>query len=324
MLEKIKNTTQEITLEQAMFWVNKVPNNTRSFDTREDKLSGSGVTPQTLAELEQLGLQSSTIDGVKHFDSYDLSNISLLLGLPSLQRMAMRCWRASLNNARNAKTMEAQIEYKIDPSQLENDQDDLSVLIPNVGRTRTAISEQLWSGAQALHFQPDLPEKLASFIKATLEGVTFFMLHEELRWNETFFLENRLAECGGASKFLVKRAREEGFEARQVFGLILAEPYATPHFWAEFKIDNQWVAVDPLLIRVLRRSAFLSAEMWPEDRSPGRVLLKLSEVVGYEPQLGRPILSGLEDEAFRIDPIVTQGRRDIAASFPTTFSINAD
>lgn len=302
---------------RVMSWVGKVPDEHRDFEVPKDQVLTSGIKPELLAKLDANGLPSRVVDGTKHYDGFDLSNISLHMSLPSLQKMAMRCWKSALHMADGADELSFRLEYKIEPNELKKGNGPLRVLIPFEGRKDAAPSELVWSGTFVRATRPLLlPTEVADLLHSTLEGVKFYMLREGLRWQTSFIEKTKLAECGGASKLLCLKASARDIQARQLFGLILAQPYAAPHFWTEFMIDGEWIAADPMLLRVLHMSSGLSPETWPEHRSPGAVLLPLSEVIGYEPEMGRPILQGLESEAFRIDPIVTQNERDVTASFP--------
>jgi hypothetical protein len=87
----------------------------------------------------------------------------------------------------------------------------------------------------------------------------------------------RIANCRSAAGLLVEEAPALGVEARLAHGLLLAPPYSTPHNWAEVRTDDGWLSLDPLLIALLTRFAGLDAAAWPPQRSPGAILLRLSE-----------------------------------------------
>lgn len=304
-----------------MSWVNMISDDHRLFTVPADQSRTFGIREELLAELESDGLPFRMKDGIKHYDGFDLNNISLHMGLPSLQKMAMRCWKSSLVAADETDQLSFSLEYRIDPSQLAMEDGALRVLVPFKGRQVVAPGQLIWSGAFARSTQlPSFPPEIVELMQTTLAGVKFYMLREEVRWQSAFIEKNKLAECGGTSKLLCQKAHDQGIRARQVFGLILAQPYATPHYWIEFMVDDEWIAADPMMLRVLHMSSALNSQTWPEHRSPDAVLLALSEVIGYEEKMGRPILKGMENEPIRIDPTVTQGARDVLTSFPLAIS----
>ena len=130
------------------------------------------------------------------------------------------------------------------------------------------------------------------------------MLHDPIRWNSPFILQHRLTECGGFSKLLVEMANVQGIEARQVFGFLFSKPYATGHYWSEFRIDGEWVAADPLMIRLLNQHAGLPPAEWPEHRSPAGALLRLALIDGYD-SVGAPYLDCFDTKRFRQYAIAT-------------------
>lgn len=301
--------------EDVLPLLHHVPDHHRVFDLPQAKAALSGMTPDLLARLVEIGLPYRDTPEGRAFDRYDLDNVALYSGRPSLQRMAMRSWRSALSTLdRPGGVPRRVLEYRLnDASQTDRPMtvataDQGVVQIPRAGAV-------LWR--QELSPPPPparLPEPLRSLMAEEMDGLRFFMLREGLRWNLEFVRQTGLAECGGASKLLVAAAKARGLTARHAFGLILAEPYATPHFWAEFLVGDEWVAADPMLIRVLTTACGLDPTVWSEHRSPGGALLRLTDVAGYDAQ-GRPLLRHITDSAYRLDPIVTAGDEDIATSF---------
>ena len=312
-------------VEDLMPLLHQVPDAHRRFDLPETKAGLSGMTSALLDRLIALGLPWRAGPDGRLFDRYDLDNIALYTGRPSLQRMAMRSWRsalAALDHPRGPPGLV--VDYRLDATHQRPRP--LTVMTAAHGRVVVdGADTPLWREdipPPEPRSPTPLPEPVRRLLTEAMAGLCFFMVREGLRWDSAFSRRTGLAECGGAAKLLVRAAREEGFEARHAFGLILAQPYATPHFWTEFHIDGRWIAVDPLLIRVLRATCGLDAARWHEHRSPGGALLRLSEVAGYDPA-GRPLLRGTTETGYRLDPIVTAGEEDIPASFCVTVTTAA-
>lgn len=125
---------------------------------------------------------------------------------------------------------------------------------------------------------------------AELADYDFCWLRPPLEADLAFVRRTRLANCRSTAGLLVAEAPRLGVEARLAHGLLLAPPYSTPHNWAELRVDGEWVALDPLLLGLLARFAGLDAAAWPPPRSPGAILLRLTEP-------GTPLVTATDDGA---------------------------
>ncbi|HEX4806173.1 MAG TPA: transglutaminase domain-containing protein [Conexibacter sp.] len=112
---------------------------------------------------------------------------------------------------------------------------------------------------------------------ADLASYDFCWLRPPLEADLAFVRRTRLANCRSTAGLLVEEAPALGVEARLAHGLLLAPPYSTPHNWAEVRVGEAWVALDPLLLGLLARFAGLDPGAWPPPRSPGAILLRLTE-----------------------------------------------
>jgi hypothetical protein len=110
---------------------------------------------------------------------------------------------------------------------------------------------------------------------AELDAIDFFILPEAIRWDTEFMFSAKIADCGGATDWLVDEGRRRGLQARFAFGLLTAKPYSTPHCWPEFGVDGLWVPLDPLLLGAMRSWAGLDPAAWPSYRSTGSVVARL-------------------------------------------------
>jgi hypothetical protein len=159
----------------------------------------------------------------------------------------------------------------------------VELLAPGGRRVRAEAG----AGGAALGFEttmrgelPPLPGKLADALGELLADIAaydFVWMWPPLETNLAFVRRTRLANCRSAAGLLVEEAPRLGVEARLAHGLLLAPPYSTPHNWAEVRTAEGWVALDPLLLSLLACFAGLDAVAWPPQRSPGAILLRLTE-----------------------------------------------
>jgi hypothetical protein len=127
---------------------------------------------------------------------------------------------------------------------------------------------------------PPLPRALEHVLAELLEDLAsyeFCWLWPPLETDLAWVRRTRIANCRSAAGLLVEEAPALGVEARLAHGLLLAPPYSTPHNWAEVRTDDGWVSLDPLLLALLTRFAGLDAADWPPQRSPGAILLRLTD-----------------------------------------------
>jgi hypothetical protein len=127
---------------------------------------------------------------------------------------------------------------------------------------------------------PPLPRELEHALAellADLASYEFCWLRPPLESDLAWVRRRRIANCRSAAGLLVEEAPALGIEARLAHGLLLAPPYSTPHNWAEVRTAEGWVSLDPLLLALLKRFAGLDPAEWPPQRSPGAILLRLTE-----------------------------------------------
>jgi hypothetical protein len=161
---------------------------------------------------------------------------------------------------------------------------EIELLAPGGERVRAEAGAR---GASAVGFAttmrgalPPLPadvERALGELLADLGTYDFCWLRPPLEADLAFVRRTRLANCRSTAGLLVEEAPRLGVEARLAHGLLLAPPYSTPHNWAEVRADGGWVALDPLLLGLLARFVGLDPAAWPPGRSPGAILLRLTE-----------------------------------------------
>lgn len=277
-----------------------------------------GLDDALLDAMERAGL-SRRVGDDRHYDGYDCANLSLHLRLPSVQRMAMRSWAATLRHAQSVPALAYRLDIALEPG-LATPSGPLEVMVPEGGR-RSLVADDSGvlhtvQGVNPCHYPP-FPAEVAALLDE-VAAIDFFMLSERLRWDVEAIAANRFAECGGCAKWLKTEADRRALPARQFFGLLLAKPYSTPHFWTAFEIDGRWIPADPLLIKLLRQTANLSPADWPLHRSPGAAFLPLAAVLGFRADDGRPVIEHVDPALDVINPLALRGDREVAVSLPTT------
>ena len=258
--------------------VRRVPSRLRRFSATEAAArTRHRIDAGLLDRLIGHGLPVVAAGGLRLFDDYDLANISLHLGLTSVRRRALRSWAGALRAAPGSGRA---IGYAPScPAPGHTSPCRFGLLVPGGRRVGRAGGGD---GVTSLHTLtvrprtawPELPSAVAELL-AEPSGLHFFLLPETLRWDLGFLRDSGLADCGGATRLCVREGRRRGLDVRFSFGLLVAKPYSTPHCWAEFRVDDVWVPVDPLLVSVLCRWGGLPAREWPPTRSPGALFTRL-------------------------------------------------
>lgn len=275
-----------------------VSNEFRRFDTDANMAQSLyGVSVSLLDELVELGLPSEVHENKRYFHGFDLSNIGLHAGLPSVQRMAIRTWARTHQLLVEPILMNANIKILPLSGDLVSSNPLMTLNIPLIDTPKFASGR--------------IQDLLFEFSK-----FKFFMLPEGCRWDIEFILKNRICECGGASKLMLFLAKDFDVEVRQCFGLLLAKPFSTGHYWAEFKLDGEWVAFDPLLLNLLHLTTRLDKIVWPINRSNGGALHRLCVIQGYD-SAGVPDLGKFLDLPNVANPLMVLDGQAIAVSLPT-------
>ncbi|MDP4568278.1 transglutaminase domain-containing protein [Pseudomonas sp. LPH60] len=291
----------------------KVEDHHRRFSVAAGEAGLYGFVDSDLQALKSIGLVSRIQEHDEFFDPDDLYSLSLHLRLPSLHKLAMRSWATAFRQSDRQR----QVELVYTLNEKQPPQGPIQVL---TAAERLCVLEAPQGGdfyRQCLVIPGQmrlLPSPFRELIEEVSAGMQFYMLHDGVRWDLEFMSRHKLAECGGFSKLLVERAKALGLPARQVFGLLLSSPYATGHYWAELQICGEWIAVDPLMIRLLSQQAGLVCDQWPLHRSPLGALLRLCVVESYDHN-GAPCLSCFEDKYFRQLPVATAGTTQYQVSY---------
>ena len=261
--------------------VRRLPDELRTFsiDRRAARLL-YGVTDDVLQQLEEHGLPCRSQAEKRLYDPNDLSNVSLYLGLPSVQRQAMQGWLDTLELVGDAaEAPRFVVKYATMAMPGEKGPRHLQVGLPE-GQTEL-IEAEPGAIVKAIEWTPRLkwPDAAPVLreILCDIASMNFFLIPPQLRQDAGFATRTRLLDCGLASRITITRAQEAGLPMRLRYGLLLAKPAATVHAWAECNIEGNWTPFDPLILATLSRHLGLSADVWPPERSPGAMLLPLGD-----------------------------------------------
>lgn len=287
-------STQTSTLLEVL---NQMSDDYRNFSL-EAKVASSryGLRADLLQKLIKGGLSHRQRKDEIYLDAMDVSNISLHLQLPSIQRLAMRSWAQTFKRVDAASCIKADIA--IHPISAARDTKPLEL-----------VHITLNSSAP-----PPPPEAVPLF--EDISRFSFFMLPDRYRWDMDFISTHRICECGGGSKLLYIQAREMGLAARHCFGILVAEPFSTGHYWIELLIADEWVPFDPVLIALLQAVANLPAATWPYLRSTRVAFHRLCIIDSYD-ESGAPLLKDHADVPGNANPAIVMDGQTMLVTLPT-------
>ncbi|MFI6287532.1 transglutaminase domain-containing protein [Streptomyces sp. NPDC051018] len=216
-----------------------------------------GIGAELLDRLTRAGLSSREVDGEPHFDGLDLGNLALHLGLSSVQRVAIRSWGRTWARVRRGPGRHVLRYVPACPEPGHEGPCHYRFVLPGGRRHELTLGPLDEPPAVTLESTPPppaprLPDDLAALCHE-IAALRFFLLAESIRWDADFMRSCGIADCGGSSTLLLEGAQRLGYVARRSFGLIVAEPFSTPHHWADIRLDGTWVPFDPMIMKALAR-----------------------------------------------------------------------
>jgi transglutaminase superfamily protein len=261
-------------------WIERlrlIPDAERSYTISLHAAAATFSIEEPLArELIARGLPCGWHEREPRFCLTDLHYVGLRIGRATTHRTAMRLWTSALTEAAEGDGTDAEVRC----SPYGRPGLDVEVLVPpgrweqaTIGPNRLATSFTVHRPGRWPPFDPRLDDLLRE-----VAALDFCLMPGDLYARADFARETGMADCGSAAALLAEECTRLGVEARRSFGLLLARPYATVHHWADIRAeDGQWVAADPLLLALLADHTDLDADVWPHDRSPGSVLVRVAE-----------------------------------------------
>lgn len=262
--------------------VRLVPDRHRVFDQDTPTvLKIFGIGAPVLSDLLDLGFPHRSSGGERYFDKLDLENVSLSLGLPSPRYLAMRRWPEVLRAVVEHRPVRYDLEAvaECDPAAPVHVCDfrlPAEVLALGTGTDPAARKFTLSREVGTAERPREAPQELQRILTEVSE-FRFHILPEALYGDLSFVAETSLADCELATRYLARRATEEGWEARRSFGLLLSSPYSLPHYWPEIRLDGVWTAFDPHLVNSLVRWGVLAPSAVSATQVLNSVFFRIAE-----------------------------------------------
>lgn len=262
--------------------ISRVPDRYRRFDHDADiawrifRLDGA-----MLSAAADYGLPVRSSNGQRAYDELDLTNLSLALRLPSPRYLAMYQWPAAMRAAAEPERMRYEVDIAGGCAATDSEHTcdvRLTETFRAVGAELDPHTRKGTLIASYDHRTPrgNAPDDLRRLFNE-VDAFHFHVLPVELYSDLTFLRDTALANCELASKYLVLRGLDTGWDARRSFGLLLSTPYSIAHFWAEFRLDGEWVAFDPHMINSLARWGLLDPETTARDQVVSAAVLRIGD-----------------------------------------------
>ncbi|WLW54335.1 hypothetical protein [Streptomyces sp. YU58] len=262
--------------------VRRVPDRYRVFD--QDTSTAQRIFrlgDPVLSELLDLGLPHRSSGGERYFDELDLANASLALRLPSPRYLAMRRWPEIFRSVVDDRPVRYEVQVSAECGS-DGPGHECDFRLPEevlalgadpdpAGRRFTLRRE-----VGATQHTGEAPQGLPQLFDE-VSRFQFHILPVALYGDMSFLAATSLANCELASRYLVRRATEDGYEARRSFGLLLSSPYSLHHFWPEVRIDGVWTAFDPYMIISLERWEVLKPSEVPTTQILNSAVFRIAE-----------------------------------------------
>jgi hypothetical protein len=265
-------------------WLGRIPWWARRFaaDRRQARRE-FGLAGPLLDAVCAAGLPRMTSGDESLFDVLDLMNLGLHLRLRGPHLGAMRFWGALLDRPLGQERT-YEVSYKpICP--VPGHESDCDFLLRTPDETTLPVRRRPDSDdavhSTTVRLRNDWPDAPAA-VRALIDEVSHIQqvrLPEILRWDTGFALASGIGDCASIARLLTERGRARGLAVRLRYGLVVAPPYSTQHFWAEFLVEDRWVPYQPGLVNALIRWGVVAPDGWPAHRSPGAILVGLSSRV---------------------------------------------
>jgi hypothetical protein len=263
-----------------------IPDELRRFTVSTKRaLAEYGVPRALLAEFDELGLPGEGERGARRYDHHDLMSLSLDFGLRSAWTFGMRWWEPALEYPGPLRHCLVKYDFSCPdpgheaPCHVEVLAPDRTWRAEDVRADRAVTTLAATTEFRLRNTWPELPPDVLELAEE-IGRLEFKSLPIGLGFDLDFVRETGLVDCAGAAYLLYKRAQEAGLPVRFSMGLVVTLPYASPHCWAEFEVDGDWVPVDPLMVNALINWGLLSGEQWSAGRSIGGILGRLAGRAG--------------------------------------------
>jgi hypothetical protein len=239
------------------------------------------IHPDLLAFLVRHGMPHRLVGSEPQFDRFDLLNCAMQLGLGPLARSAHRFWPAALRRAATG----VRTTYRLDfvprcPQPGHGGECHYVLALPGgeivERRMPAGESPSVTVLVSPRVVWPEVPAHLHDLLSSAGD-LRFMMLPEDLRRDVGFLRASGLADCAGSTVLLADEARARGVTVRTSYGYIIAPPFAVEHSWAEVRVEDTWVPIDPVLICTMLSWGVLDPREWHPYRSVGPILSRVSD-----------------------------------------------
>ncbi|WP_132838641.1 transglutaminase domain-containing protein [Streptomyces sp. BK205] len=285
-----------------------MPDKARVFDqTTLAAVRVHRIPPILLEQLLDLGLPQRSVAGDRRFDSLDLENLGISLGLPSPRRRVMRYWSRTLLRDDHERLDEHPLNVSArcpQPGHSGACHFELNPVVAKAiepGSLVTGPAGQLSCRVRAAHTERLIGEPFTALIDR-LSSFHFHVLPKSLHFDLGFAVETGLATCGLASRLAVRFATEHEVRVRAVFGYLVTPPYLAWHSWCEFDCGGEWLPADPFMLTAMARWGVPGANRWPPNRSCGGLTWRIGEIEDLTAIVPRfhPVMHGGEPAPFTL------------------------
>jgi hypothetical protein len=262
--------------------LHRIPDGVRRFTVTPAQASAEHQLPAELLEsLVEQGFPSQRAAGELRFERTDLLNVTMHLGFSPLALAARRFWASALNRDPTDGPAHYEIGYQVScPEPAHAGPCRYALCLPGERVEEREMAERVRATVATMHVAlptgwPALPAPVRELLDDA-RGVEFMRLPYPLRRDLDFIRSARLADCAGTAELLRTGARLRGLPVRYSYGLIVVPPFSTKHNWAEVRVDDTWVPVDPVLLTSMVTWGVLDGRVWDGYRSPGAILCRVS------------------------------------------------
>ena len=261
------------------------PDRLRVFDLDVEHAARRYRIPRdVLARLIELGMPSRGT--VEHLlvDRLDIENVAIELPVPSPQRSVMRGWAAAIERSASQPENSYTIQIRVDCANPEHGRRcDLAidpVLLAAAERCET-LSHGVFRAVFAARPRYRPVSSLIDAVADMAQELTFRVIERNSPPRQNGPI-GRFADCRTATSYIADRCRAEGIPARAQTGLLVITPFPMPHYWIEVLVDEEWVAIDPFMVKSLVEWGILDGSQWSIGRTLSPVLVPISTSGGWE------------------------------------------
>lgn len=229
------------------------------------------------------GLAFITEAGEFRYERTDLMNIAMQVGSSAAARAARRFWAAGCRRPPDAGPAEYEITYSVAcPAPGHGPSCTYRMILPDARRVDHVVAAgagpPVVPGVRVAVAAdwPPLPPAARDLLNV-LDGIEFTLLPEALHGDVDFVRRSGLSDCWGTTAIIVAEGRRRGLPVRASYGLTVVAPYSMIHNWAEFRVADRWVPMDPLLVNAMIGWGVLDSREWNRYRSPGSIFHRITE-----------------------------------------------